>query len=56
MTRRFAEAMRLKGNLADAERLRKEAENMRHEIQKSRKWQLADEERSYDILVYNEFW
>ena len=56
VTRRLAEAMRLKGDYVEAERLKKEAEKMRHEIQKFRTWQLPDEDRSYDILVFNEFW
>ncbi|KAJ5729079.1 Tetratricopeptide-like helical [Penicillium malachiteum] len=56
VTRRLAEAHELKGELAEATRLKLEAEAIRHDIQKDRAWQLPDEERSYDILVWNEYW
>ena len=56
VTRRLAEAMGLKGEAEEEARLIQSAEKMRCEIQKGRPWQLPDEERSYDLLVWNEYW
>lgn len=56
VTRFLADAWRLKGNEAESMRLITAAETMRLEIQKHRTWQLPDEKRAYDILVWNEYW
>jgi hypothetical protein len=46
----------MKGRDEEAAQLHRSAEEMRKEIQKDRVWQLPDEERAYDILVWNEYW
>ena len=56
ITRRLAKALELNGNLVEAQSLQREAETMRKTIQWDRKWQLPDEDRSYDVLVWNEYW
>jgi hypothetical protein len=56
VTRILADAWHLKGNDVESTRLVTAAEKMRLDIQKDRTWQLLDEKRSYDILVWNEYW
>ena len=56
VTRVLADALRTNGDIEEATKLHKLAEAMRLEIQKNRKFQLADEKLSYDILVWNEYW
>lgn len=56
VTRRLAEAYGLQGDHEKEARLTLQAEFMRKAIQRGRAWQLPDSERSYDILVYNEYW
>lgn len=56
VTRKLADAMKMKGDDTESERLRRAAEAMRLEIQKDRVFQLPDEKLSYDILVWEEYW
>ncbi len=55
-TRALSTALKLKGNTVEAEQLRESAEAMRLHIQKERAWKLPDEPRSYDLMVFTEFW
>jgi isopenicillin N synthase-like dioxygenase len=54
--RRLADAMEAKGNLAQAQLHRIQAEAIRQEIQGERFYRLPDCERSYNLMVFKAFW